>query len=261
MNNHKKEADISIKMSGSDQTIRKNDESFVWVLPDGVPREKVINIEDFQKKKTIETYTEPKRKSKKSAEILLLIFFAVIIGGLFGTSMLRILPEESGTVGEEVSKISLEPINVFVEQAGVFTNLDGAEMASSELNPSVILKRDKYYVLTGISGDIQGLNKNAYVKQIATNSLQLEHVDSHFGNSLLAIRNLLNSLLLSNASEDQLTEFKKIINAEGELDNQLKELALTAIDLNEKDNNSIESKQAILQLFVNYDEFITNYEK
>lgn len=260
MNNHKKEADISIKLSGSDQTIRKNDESFVWILPDGVPREKVINIEDFQKKKTIEVYSETKSKSKKSAEILLLIFFAVIIGGLFGTSILKILPAESETVSKEVTKVSLEPIDVFVEQAGVFTNLDGAEVASSELNPSVILKRDKYYVLTGISGDTQGLNENAYVKQIATNSLQLENVDGQFGNSLLAVRNLLNTLLLSDATEDQLSEFKKVIN-EGELDIQLKESAINTIELNLIDKNSIESKQAILQLFVNYDEFITNYEK
>lgn len=263
LNNYQKDSDISIKFNGEKQTILKKDESFEWILPEGkTDNDKIVMFEDFQKKKSPIKKEKLTSMSKKNAEIFLLIFFAIIIGGLFGTSMLSILPEVSEQSNDlnsvQFISVSLEPINVYVEQEGVFSEISSAESVSKELSPSVILKRDKYYIIKNISESNQNLSKQAYVKQISTSSLSIDEIDKLEGESMVAVRTILSNLVASNITEEMWKEIdsqRKLL-----LDNSLSNSAINAIELMKQNNNSIESKQAILQLFVNYDEFVTNYQ-
>lgn len=264
LNNYKNESDISIKMNGNEQTMLKKDDSFIWVLPKDIPRnENVVNLEDFQKKKTFKKIDKPKSKKIKNAEIILLLFFAVIIGGLFGTSLLKILPESEVTNNPKStqSSLTLEPVNVFVEQVGVFSELSGAESVSKELSVSAILKKDKYYVLTNISDSNIGLSDSSYIKQFATESFTIDDIDIQSKDSLLAIRNLLNSFISSTSNVEQWTDLSKNVVKTSDLDSTLIDSALTAYEDMKLDRDSIQSKQAVLDFFVMYHEFISNYKK
>lgn len=259
MNNRKKEPDISVRMNGEEQKILKSDESFPWILPNS---ENVVMFEELRKKKKlpiIRNYqdTVVKEKGKRKAEKFLLIFFAIIIGGLMGIGLLNILPDTSTTVSE-VTSITLEPILVYVEQQGVFSELSGAESVSQELQPSAILKRDKYYVLTDISSSPLA-SEDTYVKQVSTELLSVEKMDKKSGTSIMAIREMLNSLLQVDIAEEEIDNLAKQIVVTNVVDDTLQKSAMKAYELREE--NSIESKQALLQFFVNYDEFVMNNKK
>lgn len=259
MNNRKKEPDISVRMNGEEQKILKSDESFPWILPNS---ENVVMFEELRKKKKlpiIRNYqdTVVKEKGKRKAEKFLLIFFAIIIGGLMGIGLLNILPDTSTTVSE-VTSITLEPILVYVEQQGVFSELSGAESVSQELQPSAILKRDKYYVLTDISSSPLA-SEDTYVKQVSTELLSVEKMDKKSGTSIMAIREMLNSLLQVDIAEEEIDNLAKQIVVTNVVDDTLQKSAMKAYELREE--NSVESKQALLQFFVNYDEFVMNNKK
>lgn len=259
MNNRKKEPDISVRMNGEEQKILKSDESFPWILPNS---ENVVMFEELRKKKKlpiIKNYqsTVVKEKGKRKAEKFLLIFFAIIIGGLMGIGLLNILPNTSTTVSE-VTSITLEPILVYVEQQGVFSELSGAESVSQELQPSAILKRDKYYVLTDISSSPLA-SEDTYVKQVSTELLSVEKMDKKSGTSIMAIREMLNSLLQVDIAEEEIDNLAKQMVVTNVVSDTLQKSAMKAYELREE--NSVESKQALLQFFVNYDEFVMNNKK
>lgn len=259
LNNYKKDPDVLVKMNGNNQTIMTNDESFQWVLPDGeIPNGNIIIFEDFQKKNNeVKEIHLPKGKNKRKAEIILLIFFAVIVGGIFGTSLLKVLPESAESV-EHVSSnsIILEPIEVFVEQAGVFSDIKGAEKVKDELESAVILERDKFYVLTSISKAKADLDGSKYIKSISTDKVTLDNVDVQTRNKYLAMSELLNSLLDTQSSETEWLELQnRLVEIEG-IDNMLLESSSNLIEEMKKDRKSQVSKQTLLQFFVDYDKFI-----
>lgn len=252
LNNYKKESDISIKVNGDDQTMLKSDDSFDWILPKGVPRnENVVKMEEFQKKKGLKKFDKPTSKKIKRAELLLLLFFAIIIGGLFGVSLLNVLPEvEPSSKSVQSVSVTLDPIHVFVEQVGVFSELSGAESVSNTLDESAILQKDKYYVLSDISGNRGGFSESSYVKQLATQQLTIENIDDKTADGLVAIRNLLNSLIT--ADDSNVAELYEEISGASNLDSNLRHSALTAYE--EKDS------QALLDFYITYDEFVSNYK-
>lgn len=259
MNNRKKEPDISVRMNGEERKIVKSDESFPWILPNS---ENVVMFEELRKKKKlpmIRNYqdTVVKEKGKRKAEKFLLIFFAIIIGGLMGIGLLNIVPDTSTSVSG-VTSITLEPIHAYVEQQGVFSELSGAESVSQELQPSAILKRDKYYVLTDISSN-QITSGDTYVKQISTELLSIENMDEKSGTSMVAIREMLNSLLQADRNEEEIARLAEQMVVTNVVDDTLQKSAMTAYELRKV--NSVESKQALLQFFVNYDEFVMNNKK
>lgn len=264
LNNHKKEPDISIKLNDGEQSIIKTDDSFQWVLPNGKP-ENVIEFKDFQKKsKIIKQKDIPKLKSKKRAEIFLLIFFAIIIGCLFGTSVMGILPEvTSKTKSTQVGNITLDPVQVYVEQQGVYSELSGAERVSQSIQPSIVLERDKYYVLTGVAGNSEMLSDSNYIKQMSVESISLENIDEQSGTSIQAIREMLVQLLNYSGTSEQLAKLESLSKSivETELiDKELQQSVLNAYENAKNNSDTLERKQSLLQFFVNYDKFIHNIQ-
>ncbi|WP_338451469.1 hypothetical protein R4Z09_06200 [Niallia oryzisoli] len=146
-------------------------EEFDWILPSGssLPKKedsKIIYLEDKKKekspisfkalinKKNTHTQGQPKTKGRKPINItmLLSIFFAIILGTLFGLILLKLVPTEQVVVEEKPAavndqtneqsvqpaandnvEVTLKPISAVVVQEGIYSSQGAAESTLTAL--------------------------------------------------------------------------------------------------------------------------------
>lgn len=244
MTNQKKKATISVKFNEEPNILVYKDDVFPLVLPEELT-EKVISIDEVRKKKKKFLIRKLKGKEIKLAEIFLLIFFAVIIGGILGINLLKLLPQNPEQISSKVN-IVLEPVQAFVLQQGVYNNKQNAELSLQQFENTQILKTDKYYILNDISNEKD--MSNGFVKQIEIPKLNIK-VDEQLGKELYLIREILVGLIAKNINEQTITQLKNVNESSIYL---LKESAQIAID----NRNTDQMNKTLLQFFIQYYQFV-----
>lgn len=174
-------------------------EEFDWILPSGssLPKKedsKIIYLEDKKKekspisfkalinKKNTHTQGQPKTKGSKPINftMLLSIFFAIILGTLFGLFLLKLVPTEQ-VVGEEKPaavneneqtnvqpvqpaatdnvEVTLKPVSAVVVQEGIYSSQGTAESTLAALKekgtPAAIIPVDgKFAIFVSVAETI-----------------------------------------------------------------------------------------------------------
>lgn len=180
----------------------RDDDAFEWILPNVEKKDE--SIEDFVKPaKTKRKKMPPIRKNtvhRNFRSVILIIFFAVIVGTGFGMFILNMVTSE--TIGENEEEkqeqreetaggalsAELPPMEMFVVQGGMFSAKEGAEQemnAILEKNvPAAIVQRDgSYYVYVGVGDSLErakelgaSLRENGvetYAKEVSVSAISL----------------------------------------------------------------------------------------
>lgn len=207
-NSIKKEDEAHFVQSDRDDALNETaasqesaDDRFDWILPDPIEEEVVKEYKiapkqpKKQKKKIGISVWNPKnpRKNRLYSTIFITTFFAVLLGTVFGVTILKFVTADTDSVAPAISKVNPAPektdegkgagsvsaklnsIPAFVVQNGIFTTEDAAKervnlLAGQGISAEIFPVNGQFAIYLGTAGSIEE------AKEIS-NTLKLKGVE------------------------------------------------------------------------------------